>query len=500
MKTIVYFFLVAFIFFGSCKAGKEVFDPNKKFSVEELKQDYHLFRNILEESHPSLYWYTTKDSLDHYFDEGYEKIRDSMTEVQFRILLSYIIAKIDCGHTVIKSSKKFSRYLDTTQLKTFPLALKFWQDTMVVTANLNRHDSILRRGVVLKSINGFTQPQLRDTFFNYIVTDGYSACGKYQALSTGFAFANLYKNIFGLPSSFNIHYIDSSGLEEQTNIPIYDFRADTMNRLGFSTEHINAKHKKPPPQFSFFSSSNLQLDTAGNTAFMTLNTFDRSNHLRKFFHQSFEAIEKNHIRNLIIDVRSNGGGDAGISTLLTKYIIDKKFKLADSLYAMNRSSRYDKYIDKSFLYHVMMIFVTKKKSDGKYHFGYFERHYFSPKTKNHFYGHVYVLIGGNSFSATTLFAGSLKGQKNVTLVGEETGGGYYGNTAWVIPDVTLPNTKVRFRLPKFRLVVDKTRQKNGRGVMPDVWALPSTEAIRRGIDFKAEKVRELIDSGNNQNK
>jgi C-terminal processing protease CtpA/Prc len=110
------------------------------------------------------------------------------------------------------------------------------------------------------------------------------------------------------------------------------------------------------------------------------------------------------------------------------------------------------------------------------------------------------MTGGNSFSATTLFVGDLKGQKNVTVVGEETGGGYYGNTAWIIQDVTLPETKIRFRLPRFRMVLDKNRKKDGRGIMPDVWALPSSEAIRRGIDYKAMKVRELIYLRRNQNK
>ena len=42
-------------------------------------------------------------------------------------------------------------------------------------------------------------------------------------------------------------------------------------------------------------------------------------------------------------------------------------------------------------------------------------------------------------------------QDNVTIIGEETGGGAYGNNAWLIPDVTLPTTGVRFRLPLFRL-------------------------------------------------
>ena len=494
MMKWAYLIAVPALLLFSCTASKQSFNPDKKFSPAQLQEDYTLFRNILEESHPSLYWYTPKDSMDYFFTTGYDKIRDSMTESEFKTLLSYVISRIDCGHTAVKSSKKYSKYLDTAKLKTFPLSLKFWGDTMVVTANLNRRDSILKRGVILTSINGYTQKQLRDSLFNYIVTDGYSTCGKYQSLSTGFAFANLYKNVYGSTDSFRIGYIDSNGMETNLKLPTYDFMNDTMSRWGFSLHRPDEKKKKTEPRFVFFASTNLQLDTGLRTAYMALNTFDKGNHLKKFFRQSFKAIKQNRIENLVIDVRSNGGGEAGNSTRLTRYLIDHKFKLADSLYSVNRSSRYDKYIEKSFIYHVLMDFATKKEDDGKYHFGYYERKYFKPKKKNHFNGKVYVLIGGNSFSATTLFAGALKGQKNITLVGEETGGGYYGNTAWVIPDVTLPNTRVRFRLPKFRLIVDRNREKNGRGVMPDVWSTPSVEAISKGIDFKSEKARELIET------
>jgi hypothetical protein len=42
------------------------------------------------------------------------------------------------------------------------------------------------------------------------------------------------------------------------------------------------------------------------------------------------------------------------------------------------------------------------------------------------------------------------------------------------------------------MVINKDRIKNGRGITPDIWALPSSDAIRDGIDFKAMKVRELI--------
>jgi hypothetical protein len=345
----------------------------------------------------------------------------------------------------------------------------------------------------VKSINGYSTKALTDTLFNYITTDGYSMSGKYQSLSTGFAFANLYKNVIGLTDSFDIHYIDSLGFESQTYVKPYDFRADTMNKktLSHGPPAKGSGKKKEKPTF-YLSSVNLQLDTVMKTGFMTVTTFDRSNHLRKFFKNSFRVLQENHIKNLIIDVRSNGGGDAGLSTLLTRYIADHKFKLADSLYTIKPPAEYRKYIQNGFWYGLLVSAVTRKGKDGKLHFRYFEKHYYSPKEKYHYDGQVYILIGGNSFSATTLFAGDLKGQKNVTLVGEETGGGYYGNTAWIIPDVTLPNTRLRFRLPRFRMVVNRDRIKNGRGILPDVWALPTSEAIRDGIDFKAMKVKELI--------
>ncbi|MBK5270652.1 MAG: peptidase S41, partial [Bacteroidia bacterium] len=193
-----------------------------------------------------------------------------------------------------------------------------------------------------------------------------------------------------------------------------------------------------------------------------------------------------------IDVRGNGGGSISNSTVLSRYLTDHRFKIADSLYAIRKKNTYGRYIKNNFFNHLFIDLLTKRRSDGQYHFGYFERHYFRAKKNNHYYGNVYIITGGNSFSATTLFTGSIIKQDNVTVVGEETGGGAYGNTAWLIPDVTLPATGVRFRLPLFRLVIDKNYPKTGRGVQPEVEVGPTVEAIRRGSDYKLDKVMELI--------
>jgi C-terminal processing protease CtpA/Prc len=235
----------------------------------------------------------------------------------------------------------------------------------------------------------------------------------------------------------------------------------------------------------------LRIDSASRIAFMDLNSFTRDARLRRFFKRSFRRLEQHNIQHLVIDLRGNGGGSVTNSNLLTKYIATKPFRIADSLFAVSRNSRYGQYQQYRLWNFLFLHLMTRKMADGNYHFRYFEKKYFRPKSKNHFDGQVYILTGGNTFSASTLFIQSIRRQPNVVVVGEETGGGAYGNNAWLIPDVTLPVTGVRFRLPLFRLVIDKDAVK-GRGVPPAVSSVPTVDAIRRNVDFKTEKVMELI--------
>ncbi len=336
-------------------------------------------------------------------------------------------------------------------------------------------------------------PAIVDTMFNYISSDGYNKTHKYQSLSNRGFFGSLYTSLFGLSEKYSIDYKDSNGQEKNIIIPAYNPAVDTPVRTGTRPiRRIPQPSKKERREQQLNNVRLLKIDSANHTAMMDLSSFTRGYGLRKFFRNSFHALKKNKIGHLIIDVRGNGGGSVNNSTLISRYMASGKFKIADSLYAVRKKSKYSHYIQNNFWNRLFISFLTRKQNDGNYHFGYFERHYFKPKNNNHFAGKVYILTGGNSFSATTLFASALIKQDNVTVVGEETGGGAYGNSAWLIPDVTLPETGVRFRLPLFRLVIDKNYPKNGRGVQPEVESLPTIDAIRRGTDYKVEKAMELI--------
>jgi len=184
--------MVSALLVTGCSVSRSSFSPDKKYGPDVLQEDYAVFRNTLEAHHPSLYWYTPKEQMDGYFDEGRNLLKDSLNETQFRKVLSWVIAKIDCGHTTIRPSKAWNKFFDTARLRQmFPLSVKAWEDGMAVTVNLNRRDSILTRGTPILRINGQPWHTITDSLFEYISTDGYNRTHKFQTLSNRGFFGNL---------------------------------------------------------------------------------------------------------------------------------------------------------------------------------------------------------------------------------------------------------------------------------------------------------------------
>jgi hypothetical protein len=485
-------FIILSALLYSCASSKKNYDPNKKYSPQQLQQDYSLLRNILEKKHPSLYWYTSKDSMNMYFDKYYRNIKDSMTEQQFGWqVIAPLTDKIHCGHTSFSRSKAYNNWVAGKKIPSFPLLLKCWNDTLAVTANLNRKDSVLKRGTLITSINGIKNAELIKTMFGYMTEDGYAINVNYSRLSNSFPY--YHRNIFGVSKMYDVAYHDKTGKEQHINIAAVGLLTDSSKKIKDSSVIIRQpQQKKFTRQQRLQETRSLAVDTTNNTAIVTINSFSGGS-LRKFYRQTFSYIKKTGIDNVVLDIRSNGGGRIRLSTLLTKYVSRVNFKVADTSYAVTKSLRpFSKYIKGGFMDNVGLFFLTKKKADGLYHFGHWERKINKPKAVNNYTGNLYVLIAGNTFSAAALFSNVVKGQPGVVLLGEETGGGWHGNNGILIPDIVLPNTHIKVRLPLFRLVQYNHHPKDGHGISPDIYLPTNYDALIKGIDYKMKFVLDMI--------
>ena len=467
--------------------SSKIFEPLHKYSSAALQKDFDLMRSMLEKFHPSIYWYTSKDSMDRIFDAYRSAIRDSMTQQQYGFrIIAPVLTSLRCGHTSFSYSKKYSKAMRGLVMPSFPMGVKVWGDSMIVTHTLRKTDSLIRRGAVIHSIDGFTIPELTSILFAHMPTDGYAESINYIRLSNAFPY--YHRNIFGLKKTYSVDFTDSAG-RRTVQLPLFDPGADSAK----ITDSRKMPRKKTTRQERLKNIRSLKTDNERKLAVMELNSFDGGNSLNSFFRRSFRELEEKNIDNLVIDIRNNGGGKVNHYTKLATYLRRTPFKVADSSYAVQRKfGEYGRYFSQRTLNSLALGLFTSRRPDGLYHFKYWEKHLYKPKKNNFFSGRVYVLIGGPTFSASTLFSHCLKGQDNVTFIGEETGGGHHGNNGLLIPNITLPHTGLRVRMPLFRLIQYKHPPKNGRGVLPDVYVPPTSRAVLSLTDLKMQKAFELI--------
>jgi hypothetical protein len=271
-NKITFIFIAVLFFLTSCRSTEKAETViNKKYAPAALRNDVSLLQQILEANHPSLYWYTPKDSMDNYFRESINSITDSLNEFQFKNKVAWLISKIRCGHTSVEFSKQYAEAIAKIKQPQFPLAIKTWGDSLVILGNLFPNDTLLKRGTVITSINNMDPHVMLDSMFQFISTDGYDDNFKSQV--TSFNFAAAYENCFRFTNSYIIHYADSAGIDKAAGISNYLPYPDTSKR-----KIENHFHMINPFRSVVF-------DTLNSSAYMRLAGFS-GGRLRNFFRET----------------------------------------------------------------------------------------------------------------------------------------------------------------------------------------------------------------------
>lgn len=438
--------------------SKQLYPPS------DFKKDIDLVQSTLEKEHPNLYLYISKKTLDFKFDSLRKTLDKPITPIALYIKLQRVISSIGDGHLTVEIDYSKFTPQDIVFLKKPSLQHPIYQfgyyvngKRLFITKNLSA-DSTIGRGSEILSINNVPTAKLIDTLNSYITGDGYNTTYKRFLMNNAGLFAERYRFLFPEKVPLNISLQSSSSLRE--------IKLEARLEKGFDS--IGGT---PPPTTEY-----KRLTADSNIACLKIRTFYNPPNFVGYQY-IFDDIERRHLKTLIIDLRGNTGGEIFWAARILSHLFDTPkyiFRLPDEIKHQKRlydNPKIKAWIDKISMSEYQMVYPYSFTFKGK----------------------VYLLIDGGSFSASGLLASNLKGQKNVTLVGEETGGSKNIWTAGVHKSVTLPHSQLLLKYGNIPAYFGDITNIDGRGVMPDVLINYQIEDYLAGKDLEMDWVMKDIE-------
>lgn len=510
MKKIIPFLII--IIFSSCVSSKKYNQKLKiKHSIDNLKQDLSIIKSSLEEAHPGVYWYITKEKLDFKFDSLQNLITDSMSSINFYRIIAPVVSEVKCGHTrLVYPGLKFSLKEKAANKKkgTAPLSqlqYKVEDNKLYIAANKNKALSNFKAGMQIISIDSLPTEQILQKTIRLFSSDGYNQTFYNEVLNK--SFAAYYYLSFSRKDSSLLVLKDSAGLcaewlttEKQKidKTKISTEQRKKQQKENLVKRKVNKKNRYRGLDENQQPLLDFKIDTSLNsTAILKVKSFSfPHNNFHKFFKESFKSVKENKIENLILDVRGNGGGNLMSCNLLFRYLYDQPHKFTDKPHAKKSFLNNLKYQEKStgikilekIFYPVKILYkVILERKDSLGYYTYIPTAHQAMPKKLVFEGNLNVIINGYSFSATSLLSANLQSVKRGYFIGEESGGGYNQCSAGSIPYINLPNTGLKLRLPLKQIKIVQRRALVGRGVFPDLEVKPTIKDVVSGKDVVMEQ-------------
>jgi hypothetical protein len=482
MKNIFCIVLVATIF---TTYGQKNEVAKEFYSVDELKQDFGVFRASLEEGHPGLYRYKSKVSMDSIFASATASINKHMTEMEFMLLVSKVAAQVGDGHLRVFPSKAHKDKLDEGKTAT-PFRVYWYDDKLFVLKNYSSLTDKEILGAQIISINGKKVPDILKEYLLIATSDGRNVTNKYRMLSRPRPFVRCLNYLYGYTETYELEYIPL----HETAVKRNALPGITFDELfSLDEKRYPASFALPPAEFNI--TSDIQY------AYLRISSFDKEAfkqnkfNFEKFLAASFQSIETRHVKNLILDLRGNGGGTDEYGKILFSYFTSEPFDYYASL-RMNKEG-YDFFKYTNSPNRKAPKGMLKANTDGGFdnvrHPNVGKQ---NPKRPT-FTGNIFVLINGGCFSTTSEFLSMLQYHTKAIFIGEESGGGYYGNCSGPTPEFFLPNTKVSVEIPLMNYTMAvKEYPYPDRGLIPNHMIIPSIKDKLELKDVELEFAKSLI--------
>jgi hypothetical protein len=448
--------LLLWIFLGSISEANA-----QKWSKTQLIRDLEFLNTAIKAIHPA--YKTFGFNLDNQIYSLKISEIDQFSSFEYEYEIRKCLRLLQCCHTYISSSPLKVDFI-RKQNPFFPFRFLADGDDLYLTSSINDSVRYANFPVKVISINDRRSVDLLDYFNNYQSADGAQTTFRNYVvknlssviLRRMFCEADTFK-ITGLVGNDTITFQEKAFLTS----------SEPVKRGVKDTVKVIFKNKDS----YFYASKNFE-----QTGVIKLKSFP-SRGYAKFYRKIFKYQKKNNFKNIVIDVRDNFGGSRGNATELLSYFITK-----EENYCLEISRcKIDKRLLKSysllrFFYFDIFNLRRLERTDTTKRYTF----KFKPK-ENHFDGKVVVWTNGASLSSASLLTSYLQQRCNASVMGEETGGGVFGNNGGSFPTLQLPESKIKIQFPIYRLIHNFGNQQENCGVKPD---FPLKNSINNLIENK----------------
>lgn len=470
-----------------------------KIEKEKLQRDLDILYQGLDEFHSGMYWYTPKDSVDFAFQNARYKISKDLNVLEFHKIIAPLVALSREDHTDVFIPKIVREQINNNQnIRFFPLKVVFLGQRLFCIQNASNTEAKIEL-LEIEKINGETPNEIVSKIGNLFASDGYIKAVKYSDLSGGFNFSKNYYYFYGLIENFTVKFKDISEPVFLNSLSVNEINKN----LSVSQSKNQLEANNDPLQFQLI---NL------NTACLNIQTFSNENikneskykSLDRFLKYCFSEIKEKGIKNVVIDISKNGGGSEGNEGLLYSYFGDNyqkylKVKVKSQKVILNNGI--DEPIKLKVFGFFERLFLNKKMKDGS-----LERRKniglglmaFKKTPQNKFKGNVYIITSPITYSGASEFSNMMYSNNLATFVGQETGGGYFGNTSGYVRSVTLPNSKITIDIPALQFVMNVEKKISfGSGVKPHFEVIPTINEYINKENVGLKFILNLINKNNN---
>lgn len=445
MKSSEYLLLTILFMFFLSSSFAQTYDPERKYPVNQLQEDFLKLRKLLEDNHPALYRYYDEAFFSSFFDSVLVSINKEMTELEFIKILEPVIAKVHCGHTELWYSDDFQKYIYTNGLF-IPFSV-YYIDDKAYTVKDYTENNILPEGSEVISINAVPVSHILSMLYASMNGDSFN---KQNILFTINKIpVSILSRYFNYTDSYTVQY-----KEPDDN----NFSTVTLGGIKYR-ELLSLLHKRynlnsDDRDFSF------QVLDSLNAAVITIRSFVKheNDHYYDFLKSSFYQIDSLNIQNLIIDVRGNDGGHPDYAVDLLRYIMNKDF-----VYFKPESG------------------VASWIDPIRPH-------------ENNFQGKIYILINGGELSTTGHFISLIKYHNLGIFIGQESGSTFscHNNSLYFL----LPNTQIGGKVARTTFETAVTGMSWEKGIMPDYYVKPDIEDLLNNVDTIMEYTLHIINNDN----